>query len=556
MDTSAFNIVSPPGRRINIELEPDTENPDTTFDGNLQVGVSFWTMVNIFLALLMAARIIYVSIKRHKLSHSQGGSTAQRGNLLAKTFRKNQWNIPSWVSFKIATEDVFPLLLAAAIAIQGTIFLYAETRDNDGRMEMMPGCKRVTEAVWAAIWLIPMLVIVFSLECLVRSFTKTGFPPRSGMALIFCISSTAALTAITCLVLRLSKTNNGLCNGHLLLLVNQYGLGGLGLAGASIPLWTAILIGLWSNMAGSTDAQRTVAIKTGAYTMLAALQMAFVIPYFATVTASVVNKATLFLGEIALNSMGVLCFIAQHFLDCYAHNLLQSSQTAGDLEKETSHSSEPPQENSGSAVTESTPAPREAAVGLNRATNTHNTILPTPPQKSFTSNRTTLRIQISQLGQKLVTKAVTVMTPRKVSARSNSPSAPHQFQAQAQTLLILTRTRTPTSPLPRPLPSSTVSPHTPPGKPRPLPPLPPMVSVISTPPPVRPSRSNVPSLYHIEDLAVRAVIMGPAPARAATRRERSRTLTPILERPVPPPMETAQAPKWYQPRIQGKTVEV
>lgn len=47
--------------------------------------------------------------------------------------------------------------------------------------------------------------------------------------------------------------------------------------------------------------------------------------------------------------------------------------------------------------------------------------------------------------------------------------------------------------------------------------------------------------------------MGPAPPRVATRKERSRTLTPILERPVPPPMEKARAPEWYQPKVQGKT---
>jgi len=121
-----------------------------------------------------------------------------------------------------------------------------------------------------------MLVLVFSLECLVRSFAKTGFPPRSGNTLIFCISSTIALTAIMCLFLRLFKASNDLCNGHLLLFVNQYSLGGLGLAGALIPMWAAILIGLWSNLKNSTSVpaeQRIAAIKIGVYTILAALQM-------------------------------------------------------------------------------------------------------------------------------------------------------------------------------------------------------------------------------------------------------------------------------------------
>lgn len=122
-----------------------------------------------------------------------------------------------------------------------------------------------------------MLVLVFSLECLIRSFAKTDFPPRGGNTLIFCISSTTALTAMMCLFLRFSKADNGICNGHLLLFVNQYALSGLGLTGALIPIWAAILIGLWSNLENNTDIpveQRIAAIKTGAYTILAALQMA------------------------------------------------------------------------------------------------------------------------------------------------------------------------------------------------------------------------------------------------------------------------------------------
>lgn len=149
MDSSAFNIVPEPGPGINIGAEQAAVNPDTTFNANLQVGTIVWIMVNIVLALLLAARIIYLSIKRHKSSHSQGGSTSQRRNFLAKIFKKNQGNIPSWMSFKITTEDVFPFLLATVIAIQGVIFLYTGTRDIDGGMEMMLDCKEATEVVWA-----------------------------------------------------------------------------------------------------------------------------------------------------------------------------------------------------------------------------------------------------------------------------------------------------------------------------------------------------------------------------------------------------------------------
>ena len=153
MDTSAFNIVPPPGPRINIRVEPAAANLGIISDANLQIGAIVWTMVNVVLALLMVARIIYVSVNSHNLSHPQGGNTSQCGNLLAKIFKKKQGNVPLWMGFKITTEDVFPFLLATVIAIQGNMFLYAETRGIDGRMEMMPECKKVTKVVWAGAFL-------------------------------------------------------------------------------------------------------------------------------------------------------------------------------------------------------------------------------------------------------------------------------------------------------------------------------------------------------------------------------------------------------------------
>jgi len=153
MDTSAFSIIPHRGLRISIAAKQAAANPDPTFDANFQVGTIIWTVVNAALALLMTARIIYVSIKRHQLSYSQGEVTSQHRTLIAKIFKKNQWNTCLWRGFKITTEDVFPLLLATMIAIQEIIYLYAETRDIDGRKEMMPGCKQVTEVVWGGAFL-------------------------------------------------------------------------------------------------------------------------------------------------------------------------------------------------------------------------------------------------------------------------------------------------------------------------------------------------------------------------------------------------------------------
>lgn len=125
--------------------------------------------------------------------------------------------------------------------------------------------------------MIPAFALVFSLECLARCFARKGFPARKSLTTVICILITVVLTTTTCIPLRLSEISQGdLCNGQLLKFINQYSLGGLALAGVLIPFLIFILIGIWSNLEGSTDVpieERISAIKIGGYTALVALQM-------------------------------------------------------------------------------------------------------------------------------------------------------------------------------------------------------------------------------------------------------------------------------------------
>lgn len=108
-----------------------------TVNASLQIAAIVWKVANIVLACLMASRIIYSST-RHRAENKD---------------RKHnkQWRL---LTFRIPTEDVFPFILATALAVQNALFLYAESRDIDGSRTAIQDVDECTKTststlVWA-----------------------------------------------------------------------------------------------------------------------------------------------------------------------------------------------------------------------------------------------------------------------------------------------------------------------------------------------------------------------------------------------------------------------
>lgn len=128
-----------------------------------------------------------------------------------------------------------------------------------------------------AIWVVPVLTLIFALEFLARSFARRGLPHRKRFTAIICVLISAVLTAATCIPLKVGKhLQSEQCPGLLLHPVSQHGLSGLGLAGVLIPIWVFTLVAIWSNLENKVDTpveERISAIKIGTYTLLVVFQM-------------------------------------------------------------------------------------------------------------------------------------------------------------------------------------------------------------------------------------------------------------------------------------------
>ena len=282
-------------------LVPTSDNKNkqlTALGHRLQVITIICMVINIVLALLFTGKIIHRARTREKSSDSKNDITNLPRYVLRK-FCTDEEKLSRWMQWEMPTEEVFPLTLATAILVQSSAFLYIATRGIGGDMDMMVLCEEVSELVWAglfltplptiynilltlhphnlAIWVVPVLTLVFALEFLARSFTRRGFFCRRRFTVIICVLISAVLTAATCIPLKVNEhLQSETCTDLLLQPVSQHGTSGLGLVGVLISMWVVILVAIWSNFENKADnlvEERISAINISTYMLLVAFQM-------------------------------------------------------------------------------------------------------------------------------------------------------------------------------------------------------------------------------------------------------------------------------------------
>ena len=283
-------------------LVPISENKNkqlTALGHRLQVITIICMVINIVLALLFTGKIIHRARTRKKSSDSKNGITSLPRYVLRKFCTDDEQKLSRWIQWEVTTEDVFPLTLAIAILVQSSTFLYIATRGIGVDMDMTVLCEEVSELVWAglfltplltiynisltfhplnlAIWVVPVVTLVFALEFLARSFTRRGFLCRRRFTAVICVLISAVLTAATCIPLKVNEhLQSEPCTGLLLQPVSQHGISGLGLVGVLISMWVVILVAVWSNFENKADnvvEERISAINISTYMLLVAFQM-------------------------------------------------------------------------------------------------------------------------------------------------------------------------------------------------------------------------------------------------------------------------------------------
>ena len=140
-----------------FQLQDAEERGRIAYISQIRTATVILTTFNIISALTLAGKIMYFARRDRKIKPREGlekeVQVGERGGFMRDDDGLKK---PWWKQLHVPAGETFPFALGIAIAIQGMIFLAAESKAIDGR-KIVGGCDSLSEATWAG-----MLCSVFS----------------------------------------------------------------------------------------------------------------------------------------------------------------------------------------------------------------------------------------------------------------------------------------------------------------------------------------------------------------------------------------------------------
>ncbi|KAI0157672.1 hypothetical protein GGR57DRAFT_52183 [Xylariaceae sp. FL1272] len=181
-------------------------------------------------------------------------------------------------------RDVYPFVLSLGIVGQGIIFAVAQSQGLDALFK--PGCALISEFMLPAIYIVPFIQLVFSLEATWRALQRNAFAPRSRWTVSICLVIINIALIITGLVAFFVRAPN-VCFASLFWFVVEWADGSfiLLLIIISILLACAAIIFIRLRKCSRVeDEERTDASRMVYYILIGVLPNILMLPFFAYIT--------------------------------------------------------------------------------------------------------------------------------------------------------------------------------------------------------------------------------------------------------------------------------
>ncbi|RKF59837.1 hypothetical protein OnM2_056001 [Erysiphe neolycopersici] len=206
----------------------------------------------------------------------------------------------------IHPAETFPLILAIAIFIQGLIFAGVQGRGL--KALFIDGCAEISQIVWPAIFLVPFVQLVFGIECTLRSFRSLPFQARGKYDVTFCLGAVVLMLFATWIPSHINPELDT-CFASLLWFVSGYGDLGIVLfsSTAGLMLICALIIYCRLSAVNLIDQhQHIVASRIIHHMIIGAVPLAFVLPFFITLSNNRGSTKLSMMATIMLNISGLL----------------------------------------------------------------------------------------------------------------------------------------------------------------------------------------------------------------------------------------------------------
>ncbi|KAI0865723.1 hypothetical protein F4860DRAFT_263422 [Xylaria cubensis] len=176
--------------------------------------------------------------------------------------------------------DVYPFILSLGIVGQGIIFAVSQAQGLDSLFQL--GCSLISQFMWPAIFIVPYVQLVFTIETTLRALKSNPFPPRSKWTVPICLTIVKIALLATGLVTFFIRAPN-LCFASLFWFVAKWAEGGFALLIAIVVIMAACAIIIYMRLTRFSmieDEERISASRMIYYIALAIIPNTLMIPFF------------------------------------------------------------------------------------------------------------------------------------------------------------------------------------------------------------------------------------------------------------------------------------
>ncbi|KAI0405205.1 hypothetical protein F4802DRAFT_188019 [Xylaria palmicola] len=182
--------------------------------------------------------------------------------------------------------DVYPFFLSLGIVGQGIIFAVSQAQGLSSLFK--PGCGLISQFMWPAIFIVPYVQLVFTIETTLRALKSNPFPPRSKWTVAICLTIVKIGLIATGLVTFFIRPPN-FCFASLFWFVAKWSEGGFALLIAIVVIMAACAVVIYLTLVRHPvieDEERVGASRMIYYIALAIIPNTLMIPFFGYISFS------------------------------------------------------------------------------------------------------------------------------------------------------------------------------------------------------------------------------------------------------------------------------
>lgn len=180
----------------------------------------------------------------------------------------------------IRGPDVYPFFISLGIVAQGIIFAVSQAQGLDSLFR--PGCTLISQFMWPAIFIVPYIQLVFTVETTLRALKSNPFPPRGKWTVAICMTTVKTALLATGLATFFIRAPN-VCFASLFWFVAKWAEGGFALLLTIVVILAVCAVIIYIRLTRFSmieDDERVGASRMVYYVALAIIPNALMIPFF------------------------------------------------------------------------------------------------------------------------------------------------------------------------------------------------------------------------------------------------------------------------------------